>query len=112
MSVCVASERVLGLHICGPAAGEMTQGFGVAMKCGATKADFDNTVGIHPTVVEVMSTPVQRGHMARHSRVSSRFPHVGTLGPQSYTPPPPLVQEFTTMDVTKRSGVSAEKSGC
>jgi len=50
------SERVIGLHICGPNAGEMTQGFGVAIKCGATKADFDNTVGIHPTTVEEFTT--------------------------------------------------------
>ena len=41
--------RVLGLHICGPNAGEITQGFALGMKLGATKADFDNTVGIHPT---------------------------------------------------------------
>ena len=45
--------RVVGLHVCGPHAGEMTQGFAVAMRCGATKADFDATVGIHPTAVEV-----------------------------------------------------------
>jgi thioredoxin reductase (NADPH) len=46
------NERVVGFHICGPNAGEVTQGFAVAMKCGATKADFDNTIGIHPTVAE------------------------------------------------------------
>jgi len=46
------SERVVGLHVCGPNAGEMTQGFAVAMRCGATKADFTNTVGIHPTTAE------------------------------------------------------------
>jgi len=50
------NERVIGLHICGPNAGEMTQGFAVAIKCGATKADFDNTVGIHPTTVEEFTT--------------------------------------------------------
>ena len=49
-------ERVIGLHICGPAAGEMTQGFAVALKCGAKKADFDRTVGIHPTNVEQFTT--------------------------------------------------------
>ena len=48
--------RVVGLHICGPNAGEMTQGFAVALKCGATKADFDRTVGIHPTVAEGLTT--------------------------------------------------------
>ena len=65
-------ERVLGFHICGPNAGEITQGFALAIKCGATKADFDNLVGIHPTTAE----------------------------------------EFTTINTTKRSGDSAEKSGC
>ena len=49
-------EKVVGLHIAGPSAGEMTQGFGVAIKCGATKADFDNTVGIHPTNAEQFTT--------------------------------------------------------
>ena len=66
------SERVVGLHVCGPSAGEMCQGFAVAMKCGATKSHFDNCVGIHPTVVE----------------------------------------EFTIMKTTKRSGECAEKTGC
>merc|ERR1719478_1376496 len=67
-----ANERVVGFHVCGPNAGEMTQGFAVALKCGATKAHFDSTVGIHPTNVEW----------------------------------------FTTMDITKASGASAETSGC
>jgi len=48
--------RVVGMHICGPNAGEMTQGFAVAMKCGATKDHFDRTVGIHPTNVEQFTT--------------------------------------------------------
>ena len=47
---------MVGLHICGPNAGEMTQGFAVALKCGAKKADFDRTVGIHPTNVEQFTT--------------------------------------------------------
>lgn len=46
-------ERVIGLHILGPNAGEMTQGYGVAFKCGATKKHFDATIGIHPTCSEV-----------------------------------------------------------
>jgi len=49
-------EKVVGLHVVGPNAGEMTQGFAVALKCGATKAHFDNTVGIHPTNVEQFTT--------------------------------------------------------
>eukprot|EP00494_Astrolonche_serrata_P029904 UN30171 len=56
--VCIKSqqERVVGFHYLGPNAGEVTQGFGLAMKLGATKADFDNVVGIHPTTAEQFTT--------------------------------------------------------
>jgi glutathione reductase (NADPH) len=47
-----ATDRVVGLHMVGPDAGEIIQGFAVAMKAGATKAMFDATIGIHPTVAE------------------------------------------------------------
>ncbi len=50
------SDRVVGLHMIGPEAGEIVQGFAVAMKAGATKADFDATVGIHPTAAEEFVT--------------------------------------------------------
>ena len=65
-------ERVVGFHYLGPNAGEVTQGYAVAMKMGAKKSDFDETVGIHPTVSE----------------------------------------EFTTLEITKRSGVDATNTGC
>lgn len=65
-------ERVIGFHVLGPNAGEITQGYAVALKKGATKEDFDATIGIHPTCSET----------------------------------------FTTMHVTKRSGESAEVTGC
>ena len=48
--------RVLGLHMMGEAAGEIVQGFAVAMTCGATKAQFDATIGIHPTSAEEFVT--------------------------------------------------------
>lgn len=72
--LCVKSQnmKVVGFHYLGPNAGEVTQGFGIALKMGATKADFDNLVGIHPTTAE----------------------------------------NFTTMDITKSSGVDASASGC
>jgi glutathione reductase (NADPH) len=57
-----ASDRVVGLHMVGPDAGEIVQGFAVAIKAGATKADFDATLGIHPTSAEefvTMRTPVK-----------------------------------------------------
>ena len=45
-------ERVLGLHVLGPHAGEVVQGFAVALRMGATRADLEATVGIHPTHAE------------------------------------------------------------
>lgn len=55
--VCLLpEEKVVGLHMIGIAADEMLQGFGVAMKMGATKADFDSCVAIHPTAAEELVT--------------------------------------------------------
>ena len=51
-----ASDRVVGLHMVGSDAGETVQGFAVAMKAGATKAQFDATIGIHPTAAEEFVT--------------------------------------------------------
>lgn len=51
-----ASDRVVGLHMVGAEAGEIVQGFAVAMKAGATKAVFDATIGIHPTAAEEFVT--------------------------------------------------------
>uniref|UniRef100_A0A7N8X587 thioredoxin-disulfide reductase (NADPH) n=1 Tax=Mastacembelus armatus TaxID=205130 RepID=A0A7N8X587_9TELE len=47
------NDRVIGFHYLGPNAGEVTQGFGAAMKCGVTKEQLDSTIGIHPTCAEV-----------------------------------------------------------
>ncbi|MDA0706845.1 MAG: glutathione-disulfide reductase [Proteobacteria bacterium] len=49
-------ERVVGCHIIGDGADEMLQGFAVAIRMGATKADFDDTVAIHPTSAEELVT--------------------------------------------------------
>lgn len=63
------NERVIGFHLLSPHAGEIAQGVAVAFtyvipcfpfyflcfRCGATKQDFDNTVGIHPTIAEEMN---------------------------------------------------------
>ena len=55
--VCVgAEEKVVGVHIIGAAADEMLQGFAVAVKMGATKAQFDDTVAIHPSSAEELVT--------------------------------------------------------
>ncbi len=59
-----ASQRVVGAHMVGPDAGEIIQGVAIAVKCRATKAQFDATIGIHPTAAEefvTLRTPVARG---------------------------------------------------
>jgi glutathione reductase (NADPH) len=58
--VDTASDKVVAAHMVGPDAGEIIQGIGVAVIAGATKADFDTTIGIHPTAAEefvTMRTP-------------------------------------------------------
>eukprot|EP00842_Homolaphlyctis_polyrhiza_P002579 jgi/Hompol1/3321/HPOL_006467-RA len=55
--VCLLpDEKIIGLHLFGRASDEILQGFSVAVKMGATKADFDNTVAIHPTAAEELVT--------------------------------------------------------
>jgi glutathione reductase (NADPH) len=51
-----ATDRVVGCHIVGPDAGEMIQMLGIAVKMGATKADFDATMAVHPTAGEELVT--------------------------------------------------------
>lgn len=51
-----ATDKVLGIHMVGPDAGEIIQGFAVAMTCGVTKAQLDATIGIHPTAAEELVT--------------------------------------------------------
>lgn len=56
-----ASDKVLGAHMVGPDAGEIIQGLAIAIRMGATKAQFDQTIGIHPTAAEefvTMRSPV------------------------------------------------------
>ena len=50
------TDRVLGCHVVGPDAAEMVQGIGIALRCNATKAQFDATVGIHPSAAEELVT--------------------------------------------------------
>ncbi len=62
MKIIVArqSDKVLGVHMVGPDAPEVIQGFAVALKSGATKAQFDATIGIHPTAAEEFVTMRER----------------------------------------------------
>ena len=55
-----ASQRVLGAHMIGADAGEIIQGVAIAVKLGATKAQFDATIGIHPTAAEEFVTMRQK----------------------------------------------------
>jgi glutathione reductase (NADPH) len=50
------SDLVVGVHMVGDHAGEIIQGVAIAMRCGATKAQFDATIGIHPTSAEELVT--------------------------------------------------------
>ena len=57
------TDKVLGCHMVGPEAGEIVQGLAIALKAGATKQHFDETLGVHPTAAEefvTMRTPVKR----------------------------------------------------
>jgi len=56
--ICIPSEndKIVGFHYCGPNAGEVMQGFALALRVGCTKADLDDLVGIHPTCAEWFTT--------------------------------------------------------
>jgi glutathione reductase (NADPH) len=55
--VCAGdNEKIVGIHSIGFGSDEMLQGYAVAFKMGATKADFDNTIAIHPTSAEEFAT--------------------------------------------------------
>ncbi len=60
------TDRVLGVHILGPDAGEMIQVCAIAVRMGATKRDFDATMAVHPTMAEELVT--MRSRTARHVR--------------------------------------------
>ncbi len=65
-----ASQRVIGVHILGDDAPEMMQGIAVAITAGATKADFDRTIGIHPTSAEEFVTLRARTRVAGEAKAA------------------------------------------
>jgi glutathione reductase (NADPH) len=67
-----ATDRVVGVHMVGEDAPEILQGFAVALNAGATKADFDRTIGIHPTAAEEFVTMRTPSQPAARSGVASR----------------------------------------
>ncbi|WP_310449239.1 glutathione-disulfide reductase [Sulfuritalea sp.] len=66
--VASESQRILGAHMVGPDAPEIIQGLAVALRMGATKADFDATLGIHPTSAEEFMTLRDRQTRRRHAQ--------------------------------------------
>ena len=71
--VCVGEEqRVVGIHLIGDNVDEMLQGFAVAVKMGATKADFDGTIAIHPiSAEELVTMKVPEPDPAEHHSVDT-----------------------------------------
>ncbi len=65
-----ASQKVIGAHMLGEEAGEIMQGLAIAVTCGATKADFDRTIGIHPTAAEEFVTLRTRTRVAGVARAA------------------------------------------
>lgn len=87
--ICAGEEElVVGLHVIGMGADEMLQGFGIAMKMGATKADFDATVAIHPTAAEEFVTLFPWG-LSKQESGASHSPLNGAPVPE-----PKAVLEF------------------
>ena len=69
MITLLPEEKVIGIHILGKGADEILQGFGVAIKMGATKADFDNCIAVHPTSAEELVTLAPWGIAPRNNVV-------------------------------------------
>jgi glutathione reductase (NADPH) len=69
--VCQESHRILGAHMLGEDAPEIMQGLSIAINAGATKADFDRTVGIHPSAAEEFVTMRTRTRVAGISAPST-----------------------------------------
>ncbi|GKU86433.1 hypothetical protein SLEP1_g959 [Rubroshorea leprosula] len=81
--VCANTDKVIGLHMCGEDAAEIVQGFAIAVKAGLTKADFDATVGIHPTSAEefvTMRTPTRKIRSSASSEGMKDHGHKATAG--------------------------------
>ncbi len=76
-----ATDRILGLHILGREAGELAQVLAIALRMGATKADFDATMALHPTVAEELVT--MRTRSARHEKTSAKSIPAQSMPPQA-----------------------------
>jgi len=74
-----ATQKIVGAHMLGEDAPEIMQGLSIAMNCGATKADFDRTVGIHPTAAEEFVTMRTRTRVADAPPETDATPLVGPV---------------------------------
>lgn len=80
--ICAGEEElVVGLHVIGMGADEMLQGFGIALKMGATKADFDSCVALHPTAAEEFVTMFPWG-LSKQETGAKVSPLNGAAGPE------------------------------
>lgn len=62
------TDRVVGVHIVGPESGEMSQLLGISLKIGATKADFDKTMAVHPTAAEELVTSYSPSYVLKNGK--------------------------------------------
>ncbi len=76
----LAHVQVIGCHMVGDDAPEIMQGIAIAMKCNATKAQFDATVGIHPTAAEELVTMRQRARRIQGSGTGRGHEHERMAG--------------------------------
>ena len=82
--VCRPTGRVLGAHMLGEDAPEIVQGLSIAINAGATKADFDRTIGIHPTAAEefvTLRTPTREALASTAGQVDGEGTSPGQMGP-------------------------------
>ena len=101
---------MIGLHVLSPNAGEITQGFALGMKLGATKADFDNLVGIHPTCAEVsFNWEFFVSHCKKSGRCKMINHNASITQELSWVF---CLQIFTGLTKTKHSGVEVAASAC
>jgi thioredoxin reductase (NADPH) len=96
----INSNKVIGIHFVGPNAGEVMQGYGVAIRKGITYKDLTDTVGIHPT---------SSGTWTRKNNVLPLNPNHTSLLNLAFSC---CAEEIVTLAVTKRSGEDAAAGGC
>ena len=111
ITVLNENQRVVGFHFLGPNAGEIAQFAGLALKKNATKAEFDSLIGIHPTCAEV-STGRDLASRESPSDWQLIFNLSRSIANYVSSPLSLPVQVFTSMKITRRSGISPKQALC